>query len=94
MVLNLVKKRLVNSAFLRNNNDLHGTKILTINKSICISPECIILTGSKPNLPTDLMRNTLPKTPAIELPMIPWEYLLASKPVKGVATKTRNHKVT
>lgn len=43
--------------------------------------ELVIDTGSKPNLPNDLIKKTLPKTPAIVFPMIPKEYFFKTNPI-------------
>ena len=56
------------------------TMQLIINNEVLNVPCCIIDCGLKPNRPNDLMKNTLPKTPAIVLPTIPNEYFLKSIP--------------
>lgn len=44
-------------------------------------PDCTIDTGSKPNLPNNLIKKILPKTPTMVFPTIPNEYFLKIKPV-------------
>ncbi len=44
-------------------------------------PVCTILKGSKPNLPKDLIKKMLPKTPAIVFPTMPKEYFLKATAV-------------
>ncbi len=52
------------------------TTILRINKLILTLPDCMIELGLKPNLPNDLIKNILPKTPAMVFPINPEEYFL------------------
>jgi len=56
------------------------TIILIANKPKLTSSNNIIDLGSKPILPKDLIKNMLPKTPAILFPIIPKEYFLKTKP--------------
>lgn len=43
-------------------------------------PFCIIDQGSKPNLPNDLIKNILPKTPISEFPVKPKENCFLKAP--------------
>ena len=47
---------------------------LIINKDIWNVPFCIMVQGSKPNLPKDLIKKILPKTPTKVFPVKPKEY--------------------
>ena len=50
-------------------------QLILNNKPLNVS-SCIIDCGLKPKRPKDLIKNILPKTPAIVLPTIPNEYFL------------------
>ena len=58
------------------------TRILKMNNLTFMLPLHIIEIGSNPSLPNNFRKNILPKTPAIEFPVIPKEYLLTINLVK------------
>ena len=57
------------------------TRELITNKLVFILPVSMIACGENPNRPIDLMKKTLPKTPAMVFPINPKEYFLKNSPV-------------
>jgi len=55
------------------------TIALRANKLIFVVPVCMIACGLNPNRPMDLIKKTLPKTPAMVFPIIPKEYFLKNR---------------
>ncbi len=55
-------------------------KILIVSKVMLYVPVFMMEKGSKPNLPNDLIKKMLPKTPAMVFPISPKEYFLKIRP--------------
>jgi hypothetical protein len=60
---------------------VNETNEFTANSVILTSSNRTIDAGSKPNLPKDLIKSTLPKTPAMVLPIKPIEYFFKRNPM-------------
>ncbi len=56
------------------------TRAFNANRLLFTLPVSMIACGENPNRPIDLIKKTLPKTPAIVFPMSPKEYFLKNRP--------------